>query len=93
VFGSSNYKGCIRLIDKKISVGTLITVGTILATCIYTQGIMTNKVDEVETEVVEHSIRINKNTEEIGDLKVSVAKIESKIDEGFKRLETLLIDN
>lgn len=78
---------------KKISVGTLITLGTVLATCFYTQGIMASRVDSMEAEATKHSVRINKNIEAIGELKVSVAKIEAKIDEGFKRLETLLIEN
>ena len=78
---------------KKISVGTLITLGTVLATCFYTQGIMASRIDTIESDSTEHSVKISKNVEAIGDLKVSVAKIESKIDEGFKRLETLLIDH
>tara|TARA_R100000808_G_C2133855_1_gene142515 strand:- start:706 stop:951 length:246 start_codon:yes stop_codon:yes gene_type:complete len=81
------------MIDKKISLGTVITILTILATCIYTQGIMSNKVDSFENDTNTHSIKINKNIEAIQELEVSVAKIESKIDEGFKRLETLLIEN
>ena len=81
------------MIDKKISLGTLITILTILGTFIYTQGMMTFKVESFEEDTVKHSIRINKNSDDIGDLKVSQAKIEAKIDEGFKRLETLLIEN
>ena len=30
---------------------------------------------------------------EINDNKVDIGKIEAKIDEGFKRLETLIIEN
>jgi len=81
------------MIDKKISLGTVITILTILATCIYTQGIMSNKVDSFEIDTNTHSVKIDKNIESIQELEVSVAKIESKIDEGFKRLETLIIEN
>ena len=81
------------MIDKKISIGTLITILTILGTFIYTQGMMTYKVESFEKDTTNHSVKINKNIDNIQKLEVSVAKIESKIDEGFKRLETLFIEN
>ena len=81
------------MIDKKISLGTLITILTILGTFIYTQGMMTFKVESFEEDTVKHSIRINKNSDDIGDLKVSQAKFEAKLDEGFKRLETIILEN
>tara|TARA_R110000824_G_scaffold262253_1_gene451004 strand:+ start:641 stop:889 length:249 start_codon:yes stop_codon:yes gene_type:complete len=81
------------MIDKKISVGTMITVLTVLGTFIYTQGIFANKIESIEDKSSEHSIKMNKNAEKIQKLEVSVAKIEAKIDEGFKRLETLFIEN
>ena len=81
------------MIDKKISLGTLITICTILGTFIYTQGMMTNKVESFEKDSTSHSVKINKNVEKIQELEVSVAKIESKIDEGFKRIEALFFDD
>ena len=81
------------MIDKKISLGTLITILTVLGTFIYTQGMMTNKVESFEKDRTSHSVKINKNVEKIQKLEVSVAKIESKIDEGFKRIENLFIEN
>ena len=81
------------MIDKKISLGTLITILTILGIFIYTQGMMTFKVESFEEDTVKHSVRINRNSDDIGDLKVSQAKIEAKIDEGFKRLETIILEN
>ena len=81
------------MIDKKISLGTVITILTILGTFIYTQGIMTFKVESFEEDTAKHSVRINRNSDDIGDLKVSQAKIEAKIDEGFKRLETIILEN
>ena len=81
------------MIDKKISLGTFITILTILGTFIYTQGMMTFKVESFEEDTVKQSVRINRNSDDIGDLKVSQAKIEAKIDEGFKRLETIILEN
>ena len=66
---------------------------TVLGTFIYTQGIFANKIESIEDKSSEHSIKMNKNAEKIQKLEVSVAKIEAKIDEGFKRLETLFIEN
>ena len=71
----------------------MITVLTVLGTFIYTQGIFANKIESIEDKSSEHSIKMNKNAEKIQKLEVSVAKIEAKIDEGFKRLETLFIEN
>mgnify|MGYP003151871603 FL=1 len=81
------------MIDKKISVGTVITILTVLGTFIYTQGIMTSKLESLETEDSKNTMKISNNKDDIVELQISVAKIESKIDEGFKRLETLLIEN
>ncbi len=81
------------MIDKKISIGTLITILTILGTFIYTQGMMTYKVESFEKDTTNHSVKINKNIDNIQKLEVSVAKIESKIDEGFKRIEALFFEN
>jgi low affinity Fe/Cu permease len=81
------------MLDKKISVGTIITVFTIVGTCIYTQGIMTNKIDSIEVASEKNSNSIYKVKDEVNENKVNIGKIEAKIDEGFKRLETLLIEN
>ena len=81
------------MIDKKISIGTVITILTVLGTFIYTQGIMTTKIESFEVEDSKNTMKISNNKDDIVELQISVAKIESKIDEGFKRLETLLIEN
>ena len=81
------------MIDKKISLGTLLTIFTILGTFIYTQGIMTSKVESFEKDTNANTIKINKNADDIKDLEISVAKVETKIDEWGKRLETLIIEN
>ena len=81
------------MIDKKISLGTLITILTVLGTFIYTQGMMTNKIESFEKDSTSHSVKINKNSDKIQELEISVAKIEAKIDEGFKRIETLFFED
>ena len=80
------------MIDKKISLGTVITIMTILGTFIYTQGQVSNKIESVEDDSKSHSIKINKNVEKIQDLEISVGKIETKIDERFNRLESLIME-
>lgn len=81
------------MIDKKISLGTVITILTIVGTFIYTQGILTNKIESFEEEFSEHSVKMNRNADKIQELEVSMAKIETKIDEGFKNLENFLFEN
>tara|TARA_R110002020_G_scaffold4512_1_gene19652 strand:+ start:502 stop:747 length:246 start_codon:yes stop_codon:yes gene_type:complete len=81
------------MIDKKISLGTIITIATIIGTFIYTQGIMDTKVSTFEEDTSNNRKKIMSNREKIHDVEVNVAGIEAKIDEGFKRLETLLIEN
>ena len=80
------------MIDKKISLGTLLTICTILGTFIYTQGIMTSKVESFEKDTNSHSIKINKNQEDIQDLEKSVIKIETMMEERFDKLESLIME-
>ena len=80
------------MIDKKISLGTVITIMTILGTFIYTQGQVSSKIEAVVNDTESHSIKINKNVEKIQDLEISVGKIETKIDERFNRLESLIME-
>ena len=80
------------MIDKKISLGTVITICTILGTFIYTQGIMTSKVESFEKDNNTHSVKINKNQEDIQDLEKSVIKIETMMEERFDKLESLIME-
>ena len=80
------------MIDKKISLGTLLTICTILGTFIYTQGIMTSKVESFEKDTNTHSIKINKNQEDIQDLEKGVIKIETMMEERFDKLESLIME-
>lgn len=80
------------MIDKKISLGTLITICTILGTFIYTQGIMSNKIETFENNTKENKIKINKNQEDIQDLENSVTRIETMMEERFDKLESLIME-
>ena len=80
------------MIDKKISLGTVLTICTILGTFIYTQGIMTSKVESFEKDTNTHSVKINKNQEDIQDLEKSVIKIETMMEERFDKLESLIME-
>ena len=81
-----------NFIDKKISLGTLITIGTLIGTFVYTQGTFSAKVDIIEKENKTFSTKINKNIDKIQSLEVSVAKIETQLDDRFDRLEEILMD-
>ena len=80
------------MIDTKISLGTIITIGTIIGTFIYTQGIFAAKMESAESNSLESSRKIMSNSKKIQTLEVSVAKIETKLDERFNRIEELLMD-
>ena len=80
------------MIDKKISLGTVITICTILGTFIYTQGVMTSKMESFEKDTNTHSIKMNKNQEDIQDLEISVGKIETMMEERFDKLESLIME-
>ena len=80
------------MIDKKISLGTLLTLGTIIGTFIYTQGVLATKMDSIESDSADTDKKIQTNINKIQDVEVNNAKIESKIDEGFKRLESLIME-
>ena len=80
------------MIDKKISLGTLITIGTIIGTFVYTQGIFAQKIESVESDNSNSIQKIMSNSNKIQTLEISVAKIETKLDERFNRIEELLMD-
>jgi hypothetical protein len=83
------------MIDKKISIGTLITILTVLGTFIYTQGIVSNKIESSEVSIDENSKKIKTNREKTQNLEVGQERIETKIDgvmDRFDRLETLIME-
>ena len=80
------------MIDKKISLGTLITIGTIIGTFVYTQGIFAQKIESIESYNTDNKTKIMSNVNKIQSLEIGVAKIETKLDERFNRIEELLMD-
>ena len=80
------------ILDKKISLGTIITLVTILGTFIFTQGATATKIEGIESKGRDSRKKIQSNRDRIQNVQVSVARLESKIDEGFKHLEKLLIE-
>ena len=79
------------MIDKNL-IGTALTILTILGTFIYTQGIMSNKIETFENDAKENKIRINKNQEDIQDLENCVTRIETMMEERFDKLESLIME-
>tara|TARA_Y100001963_G_scaffold13683_1_gene17069 strand:+ start:96 stop:341 length:246 start_codon:yes stop_codon:yes gene_type:complete len=80
------------MIDKKISLGTLLTLGTIIGTFIYTQGVLATKMDGYEEYNKINNKKIESNIDTIQDIEINNAKIQTKIEEGFKRLESLIME-
>ena len=81
------------MIDKKISLGTIITIVTIVGTFIYTQGALATKMEMYEQDNMTLSKEITKNKDSLIDLQIRGARLETKIEEGFKNIETLIIEN
>ena len=80
------------MIDKKISIGSLLTIGTILVGAAISYGVNSNRMENVEVEQVKAVKRIKANEDSIVDLKIGVAKIETKLDDRFNRLEEIVMD-
>ena len=80
------------MIDKKISLGTILTGVTIIGTFIFTQGSTQSKIENVEKEQINTVKTVKKNEGDITNLKVSVAKIETQLDNRFDRIEELLFE-
>ena len=81
------------MIDKKISLGTIITIATVIGTFIFTQGATSHRILSVEDDADENSDMIHSVQKDVNKNKVDIGKIETKIDEWGKRLETLIIEN
>ena len=80
------------MINKNISIGSLITILTIIVTFVFTQGSTSNKIENIEKEQSKTVKRVKSNEDAIVDLKIGVAKIETKLDDRFNRLEELLME-
>ena len=80
------------IIDKKISAGTILTILTIGSTIFFTQGSTTQRIESIEKDTDKTIQNIDKIKDDINKNKVDIGKIETKIDEGFKRLESLIME-
>ena len=63
------------MIDKKISVGTLITICTIIGTFIFTQGASASRMEANEKNTEENSKKIKTNREKTQNLEVGQERI------------------
>jgi hypothetical protein len=83
------------MIDKKISLGTILTMGTIIGTFIFTQGATASRIESSETIIEENTKSIKTNRTKTQNLEVGQERIETKIDgvmNRFDRLETLIME-
>tara|TARA_R100000742_G_C4274036_1_gene93831 strand:+ start:1218 stop:1466 length:249 start_codon:yes stop_codon:yes gene_type:complete len=80
------------MIDKKISIGSLLTIGTLLVGAAISYGTNSNQIINIEENHNKTVKRVKINEDSIVDLKIGVAKIETKLDDRFNRLEELLMD-
>ena len=84
------------MINKQISLGTLITILTIIGTFIYTQGITSNKIESLENSIDENRKKIMTNKDKVQSQEVGQGRIETKIDavmNRFDKLENLILEN
>ena len=80
------------MIDTTISVGNIFTIVTVAGTLFFTTGSYSTKIDTLETDQEKTVVRVKKVENDITDLKVNTAKIETKLDERFDRIEEILMD-
>jgi len=80
------------MIDKKISIGSLLTIGTILVGAAISYGVNSNRMENIEADQVKTVKRVKSSEDSIVNLKISVAKIETKLDDRFDRLEEFIMD-
>ena len=83
------------MIDKKISLGTVITVCTIFGTFIFTQGATASRIEANENKIEDNSNQIKTSRTKTQSLEVGQERIETKIDgvmDRFDRLETLIME-
>ena len=79
------------MIKKDISLGSIISLLTILGTFFFTQGITTQKIESVENDTKIAMTRVSNAENKQNDINVKIGKIETKMDEGFKNLEFLIL--
>jgi len=80
------------MIDTTISVGNIFTIITVAGTLFFTTGSYSTKIDTLEADQEKTVVRVKKVENDITDLKVSVGKIETQLDDRFDRLEEILME-
>ena len=80
------------MIDKKISIGSILTILTAATTVVYMHGANTNKMETINKEQTKIVKRVKVNEDSIVDLKIGQKVIETKLDDRFNRLEEILMD-
>lgn len=71
------------MIDKKISIGNIITIFAILVNIIWNASLITNKAENTE---LDSSMALKLAQEN----RIKIAIIETKIEQGFKHIEKLI---
>ena len=80
------------MIDTTINLANVVTIVTVAGTLFFTTGSYSHKIDSVKTDQDKVVKRVTKNEKDITDLKITTAKIETKIDERFDKIEEILMD-
>jgi len=80
------------MIDTTINIASVLTMVTVAGTLFFTTGTYASKIDNVKTEQQKVTKRVKVNEKDIIDLKITTAKIETKIDERFDKIEEILMD-
>ena len=79
------------MIKKEISIGAILTFLMILGTFIYTQGESNQRIEELENDTKIAMTRVSNAENNQAEINVKIGKIETKMDEGFKNLEFLIL--
>ena len=80
------------MIDTTINIASVLTMITVAGTLFFTTGTYAGKIDGVKTDQEKVVKRVKVNEKDITDLKIATAKIETKIDERFDKIEEILMD-
>ena len=80
-------------LNKQISIGNLLTILAFAASMVWTASQVMYRFESLEqmsSEAYENTLT---NEEDVESINVRLAKIETKIDEGFKSIEKLIRKN
>ena len=71
------------MIDRKFTLGSIVTILVLLVNIIWSASILTNKT-KINADDAELALKIARSNE------IKIAIIETKIEEGFDNIETLI---